>query len=271
MTSAKLSNHAGSGDQPSPRAIEYVTPPAQVSMSDGYFELASLEHFWVRRRFAVFQKLAGELIASAKEMAEIGCGHGLLQRQVELAYGREVTGFDLNENGLKHNLSLRSPVVCYDVYQKHKPFQARFALIFLWDVLEHLKDEDSFLDAVRFHLAPGGKLIFNVPAGEWAFSGYDTAAGHFRRYSASSFFAVMQRNGLAVTRWTYWGLPLTPTLLFRKIWMPRDRANHRSYATGFGQSHGLVNKLLGTASKFELIPQSIIGTSLMSVVQLKSR
>ena len=36
----------------------------------------------------------------------------------QMAYGREVMGFDLNENGLKHNLSQRSRVICYDVFQK---------------------------------------------------------------------------------------------------------------------------------------------------------
>jgi len=98
------------------RQIEYLTPPTKVSMTDGYFELASLGHFWVRRRFEVFQKLAGKLVSSAREMAEIGCGQGLLKR--EMAYGREVMGFDLNDNGLKHNLSQRSRVICYDVFQK---------------------------------------------------------------------------------------------------------------------------------------------------------
>ncbi len=249
------------------RKIEYLTPPTKVSMTDGYFKLASLGHFWVRRRFEVFQKLAGELVSSAREMAEIGCGQGLLQRQIELAYGRELTGFDLNENGLTHNLSQRSRVICYDVFQKAKEFRERFDLIFLWDVLEHLEDEDSFLRAVRFHLAAGGKLVFNVPAGEWAFSGYDTAAGHYRRYSERSFFAAIGRNGLEVTNWTYWGLPLTPTLLFRKIWLKREQGTSQNYSIGFGKGSGVINGALHLASKFEGIPQELGGTSLMAVVR----
>ena len=249
------------------RKIEYLTPPTEVSMSDGYFELASLEHFWVQRRFEVFRKLAGELVSGAREMAEVGCGHGLLQRQVELAYGRGVAGFDLNENGLKQNLSQFSRVICYDIYQKEPGFRERFDLIFLWDVLEHIAQEDSFLEAVRFHLAIGGKAIFNVPAGEWAFSGYDTAAGHCRRYSRDSFFASMQRNGFAVIKWTYWGLPLTPTLLFRKVWLKPHGDQHENYSAGFGNSSGVLNAALGFAAQFEFIPQQIAGTSLMAVVQ----
>jgi hypothetical protein len=251
------------------RKIEYLTPPVQVSMSDGYFELASLEHFWVRRRFEVFRKFAGELVPHAREMSEVGCGHGLLQRQMELAYGREVTGFDLNENGLKHNVSRASRVVCYDLYQKDREFQQRFDLIFLWDVLEHISDEDSFLAALRFHLAKEGKLVFNVPAGEWAFSEYDTAAGHFRRYSAESFFRVMARNGMHVIKWTYWGLPLTPTLLFRKVWLRGKNSQEQSYSSGFAVRSGMTNAALGLASKGEMIPQHIAGTSLMAVVQTR--
>jgi Methyltransferase domain len=249
------------------RKIEYLTPPLEVSMSDGYFELASLEHFWVRRRFEVFRKFAGELVPAAREMAEVGCGHGLLQRQMELAYGREVTGFDLNENGLKHNVSRASRVVCYDLYQKDQEFRQRFDLIFLWDVLEHISDEDSFLAALRFHLAKAGAFVFNVPAGEWAFSGYDTAAGHFRRYSAESFFRVMARNGLQVTKWSYWGLPLTPTLLFRKVWLRGKQSQEQSYATGFAAGGGMANGVLGWVSKWEVLPQHLAGTSLMAVVR----
>jgi 2-polyprenyl-3-methyl-5-hydroxy-6-metoxy-1,4-benzoquinol methylase len=250
------------------RKIEYVTPPAEVSMSDGYFQLASLDHFWVRRRFEVFRHLAPDLVLSAREMAEIGCGQGLLQRQIEEACGREITGFDLNENGLKHNISKSSRVVCYDVFQKEQAFQNRFDLIFLWDVLEHIENENSFLDAVRFHLAPGGKLVFNVPAGEWAFSGYDTAAGHIRRYSASSFFGTMRRNDLEVTLWTYWGLPLTATLLFRKIWLSTKGDRAQNYSAGFNTGGGLLNSALRVASKFEMIPQKIAGTSLMAIVSV---
>jgi hypothetical protein len=80
----------------SARTITYLSPPAEVSMADRWFEIAAIDHFWIRRRFEVFQRLADGLIGSAREIAEIGCGHGLLQLQIETAYGRDVAGFDLN-------------------------------------------------------------------------------------------------------------------------------------------------------------------------------
>jgi Methyltransferase domain len=249
------------------RRVEYLSAPAAVSMTDGYFELASLDHFWVKRRFEVFQKLAGGLVQNSKEMADVGCGHGMLQRQVEERYGREVTGFDLTESGLKRNLSKSSKVCCYDVFEKNPAFASRFDLIFLWDVLEHISDEDSFLGAVGFHMARGGRLVVNVPAGRWAFSGYDRAAGHVRRYSHGTLLEVLQKNGLEVLTWSYWGLPFLPMLAFRKLWLRGGGVQLGAYSTGFAVGGSAVNKVCGVLSHMELIPQKLAGTSVMAVAQ----
>lgn len=254
-------------DTPCPPRIEYLSPPAVVSMTNGYFELASLDHFWVRRRFEVFRTMAGGLILGAQEIAEVGCGHGVLQRQIEQQYGREVTGFDLNENGLKHNLSKFSKVCCYDIHQKIEPLRARFDLIFMWDVLEHIRDEDRFLQAIWFHMAPNGRLIINVPAGQWAYSGYDSAAGHFRRYSIHSLTEAAGRNRLELKEWTYWGLPLTPVLLVRKLRRLWKGDLSEAYSAGFDPGSAAINSALKTVSRCEWIPQKLLGTSLMAVFQ----
>jgi len=250
-----------------PRKIEYLSRPTEVSMTDGYFELASLDHFWVGRRFEVFRILAGELVTGAREMAEVGCGHGILQRQVEQQYGRELTGFDLNENGLKHNLSKFSRVCSYDIHQRLEPLRARFDLVFLWDVLEHISNEDKFLQALVFHMAPGGRLVVNVPAGEWAYSGYDRAAGHVRRYSIHTLRKVAERNQLDLKKWSYWGLPLVPVLLVRKLWCLRKDSLSKTYSAGFDPESTTVNGALGALSRCEWIPQKLAGTSLMAVFQ----
>lgn len=249
------------------RGIEYLSPPAEVSMADRWFEIAHIDHFWIRRRFEVFQRLAGELITGARRMADIGCGHGLLQRQIEEAYGREVTGFDLNECALKQNLSRRSPINCYDICQKDPALRGKFDLILLFDVLEHIADEEGFLNALLFHLGPGGKLVLNVPAGMWAYSGYDVAAGHVRRYSMGSLRRAVERSNLAVRKCTYWGLPLVPTLLVRKLWLLGSHDKDKVISAGFDSRTSLINRLLGLVARCEPLPQRILGTSLMAVLE----
>jgi len=251
------------------RKIEYLSSATEVSMADRWFEIASVDHFWIRRRFEVLQRLADEVITGSQEMAEIGCGHGLLQRQVEDAYARELTGFDLNEYALKQNVSRRSKVCCYDIFQKDPGLEAKFDVIFLFDVLEHVTDEDRFLNALLFHLRPQGKLVINVPAWQWAFSPYDEAAGHVRRYSIGTLSESAGRNGLLTQKWTYWGLPLPPILVLRELWLMGQHDQNRIITTGFDSQSTTINSALLVLSHCEWIPQKMLGTSLMAVLQIK--
>jgi SAM-dependent methyltransferase len=253
---------------PETRVIQYLSQPAAVNMADSWFEIASLDHFWVRRRFAVLQRLAGDAVTGAAELAEIGCGHGLLQRQIEDQFAKKVTGFDLNEYALKQNISRTSNIFCYDIFQRDPSLRQRFDALFLFDVLEHLTAEREFLDAVCFHLAPKGRLIINVPAGQWAFSAYDVAAGHQRRYSIRTLALAVKQNNLQVERWTYWGLPLVPTLAIRKLWLLGKKGESQIIAQGFDARNSTFNRALAFLSRCELLPQKLFGTSLMATLRL---
>ena len=239
-------------------------------MADWWFGIATIDHFWIQRRFDVLRRLAGSLIPIAGEIAEIGCGHGLLQRQIEETYGRQVTGFDLNEFALKQSLARLSNIFCYDIHQQDPSLRQRFDLMFLFDVLEHMADEDQFLRAVMFHLAPGGKLVLNVPAGKWAYSAYDEAAGHVRRYSIRSLQDTAGRNRLQIAKSSYWGLPLAPTLLLRRLWLlgKRDRDRDKIISEGFSPRTNVLNRLLSLVSRCEPIPQRFLGTSIMAVLEV---
>ncbi len=253
------------------REITYLSAPGQVSMADRWYEIASGEHFWIQRRFKVLERLAGDLLSGAQAIAEIGCGNGLLQRQVEDRYRKEVAGFDLNEAALKINVSRLSAVHCYDIYEKHPSLSHRFDIIFLFDVLEHISDEKSFLEALLFHLAPGGHIILNVPAGQWAFSAYDEAAGHVRRYSIATLRRAMASVNLDVVKWTYWGLPLVPVLALRKLWLLGRRNKGEIIDAGFAIGNRFVNELMGLLCRCEPIPQQLVGSSLMAVLRVEFR
>ena len=250
----------------SAREITYLSAPAEVSMADHWFEIATIDHFWIRRRFRVLQLLAGSTISEARALAEVGCGSGLLQRQIEKAYGKRVAGFDLNEVALKKNVSEISPVHCYDILEKHASLKEQFDVIFLFDVLEHINDEIGFLKALTFHLSPGGLLILNVPAGQWAYSAYDRAAGHLRRYFARSLRKAIAPAGLSIMSWTYWGLSLVPTLVMRNLWVMSRKKDSDIIHAGFNSGNKAVNQAMDVLAACEPIPQKFLGTSLMAVL-----
>jgi 2-polyprenyl-3-methyl-5-hydroxy-6-metoxy-1,4-benzoquinol methylase len=253
------------------REITYISTPAAVSMADKWYEIATVEHFWIKRRFEVLQKLAGELIRNSKEMAEVGCGNGLLQRQVEDAFGKPVVGCDLNEYALKRNLSRQSQILCYDIFEKRADLEKRFDLVFLFDVLEHIEAQERFLEAIRFHMAPGAHLIINVPAGQWAFSQYDVAAGHVRRYSIKMLCEATTALGFKLKQWSYWGLPLIPALVLRKLWLLGQHDKDKIISEGFDSRNKFIDGCLHALSKCEPISQKLAGTSLLAVFQAEIR
>lgn len=244
-------------------SVIHLSPSLPVNMGDWWFEIATLDHFWIRRRFDVMRLLADSLIRNASHAAEIGCGNGLLQRAIEDHYGLSVAGFELNELALQKNVSRISPLYCYDIHQRNPEFRAHFDLLFLFDVLEHIEAESEFLQSVKFHLAQSGTLLINVPAHQWFYSDYDRAAGHVRRYSVTQLAKVAERNGIKLRAFTYWGFPLVPLLMLRKT-MKLDRSNGKA---GFDARGPFVNGMLSWLARCEPLPQKFLGTSVMAVFE----
>jgi SAM-dependent methyltransferase len=252
--------------QDSASRIIYESPPAAVSMTEHWYDIVSLEHFWIRRRFEVLQKFAGPIISKSANVAEIGCGNGLLQREIEDSYGIPVTGFDLNDTALRKNVSRKSSLYCYDIHRKAAQFASRFQAIFLFDVLEHINDEDAFLESVQFHLERSGALIINVPAHQALFSRYDQAAGHVRRYSAAMLKKTAERNGMKMRSYTYWGLPLVLFLILRKGLLAFSSDEKQIISTGLDPGGKLRNAAFLRFSRCEFIPQHLFGCSLMAIL-----
>lgn len=244
--------------------IVYMSTPARVNMGDEWFDLASASHFWIRRRFEVLRWLVGRVPLRGPRVAEIGCGTGILRGQMEQAFGVDVDGFDLHDEALARNPTLRGRTYCYDIHHQESSLEKRYESILLFDVLEHVEAEDAFLSSVLFHLAPGGVLYFGVPALPRLYSAYDVAVGHLRRYDARTLREVARRNGLTVLDWTYWGMPLVPFLFLRKIIV--RRAGAAILRKGFDAGGRIKNNLLLGLSRAEPIPQRLIGSSLMAAL-----
>ncbi len=65
-----------------------------------------------------------------------------------------------------------------------------FDTILYIDVLEHIEDDREELVRAKQHLRPDGSLIVLSPAWPFLFSPFDTAIGHYRRYTRKSLRAI---------------------------------------------------------------------------------
>jgi 2-polyprenyl-3-methyl-5-hydroxy-6-metoxy-1,4-benzoquinol methylase len=97
----------------------------------------------------------------------------------------------------------------------------------LFDVVEHIRDDVSFLTSIRGMVKHGGRLYITVPAYPFLWSAEDVSAGHCRRYSLTSICEVIKRAGFAIEFASY---------IFR--WLPIPIALLRSlpYRLGIARS-----------------------------------
>jgi 2-polyprenyl-3-methyl-5-hydroxy-6-metoxy-1,4-benzoquinol methylase len=149
-------------------------------------------HPWELTRFAFFQKLLRRThrLRSDVQILDVGSGDawfsGQLAKHNELP---QITCWDLNYSPDSHEIlgidegALR---LCSE-----RP-EAKFDLILMMDVLEHVEDDIEFLrETVKKNLRPGGSLLISVPAWKHLISRHDRWLHHFRRYLPSEFHDVL--------------------------------------------------------------------------------
>ncbi|MBX4204560.1 MAG: class I SAM-dependent methyltransferase [Candidatus Doudnabacteria bacterium] len=74
-----------------------------------------------------------------------------------------------------------------------------FNMAFLFDVLEHVEDDDKLLSEIWAKLNPGGTLLIVVPTNpsEWRWD--DDYYGHLRRYDPEQLIKLLETKGFDVT------------------------------------------------------------------------
>lgn len=251
------------------KSITYLSDPKSVSMEDKWYEIANLNHFWIRRRFDVFRKLVEHLDDFGSLIAEVGCGHGLVQKQFEDYFGLFVDGFDLNELALKNSVAHGHLLYYYDINERQDTFQNRYDQIILFDTIEHLADPEVFLESAVYMVKSGGLIVINVPALQSMYSGYDLVAGHYCRYDIKALSSLINTQQVSLERISYWGATLVPILVARKLLFILQQSSETTFEKGFSPANDLINKMLYKWSRLEKIPQRLTGSSLMAIVRKK--
>jgi SAM-dependent methyltransferase len=88
----------------------------------------------------------------------------------------------------------------------------------LFDVIEHIEDDASFLSDCHEALIPGGHVYVTVPSSTLLWSSDDEFAGHYRRYDQRSLTRILSKAGFEVVEIQYFfSLLVLPVLLLRAL------------------------------------------------------
>lgn len=196
--------------------------PAAFYNPARYAELFAAEdrHFWFRARNRAIRALLKPIIADLSDgyaVLEIGCGTGnTLRAFAEACTGGMVVGMDLFAEGLSYaRMRVSCPLVQASI--QAPPFRARFQLVGLFDVLEHLPDDKRVLRDIYNLLQPGGSLVLTLPAHPSLWSYHDEAAGHRRRYEAGDLCSKLNAVGYRIEYVTEYMMSMLPLIWLRRL------------------------------------------------------
>lgn len=235
---------------------------------DAYRKMASTEdrHWWSCGRRAIVRAVIGKLdLPKSARILEIGAGTGgniaMLEgfgevQAVEMSdlarrIAREKTGRDLLAGHLPDNIPI--PPGSID-------------LICLFDVLEHVREDEASLAAMRRLLRPGGRIVLTVPAHQWLWSTHDVILHHMRRYSRSQLRQRILDAGYRIEKLSYTNSALFPVAVIARL---ADRLRRAKTSSGQELPPAPVNAAMRALFSAEsmIVPNASLpfGVSLLAV------
>jgi SAM-dependent methyltransferase len=179
--------------------------------------LAAIEsrHFWfVSRRKLILDVLRRSVPDLAeRRLFDVGCGSGGLL-QFLAAGGVPLAGAcDAYLESLTIvRRRVSAPLVLEDE-GRLPPLGAGYSLVSMFDVLEHLDDDEGTLRFLFSVLEPGGLLVLTVPAHPFLFDEMDEIAHHRRRYRRAELRTKLLGAGFRIRRLTHFMAPLVLPLV----------------------------------------------------------
>lgn len=187
-----------------------------------YHEMENLEkfHWWFVYRQNILKfilkKYLSDLDKDAK-IVDIGCGTGgniqLLKEKYENITGLDNNDFALEyckEKGLTNILKGELP-------DSIGVEDNSIDLILLFDVLEHIEEDEKSLSLLKSKLKNGGYILLTVPAFPILWSEHDKGFHHKRRYKMKQLKKMLESLDFKIIKASYIYFLLFPVVLVMRL------------------------------------------------------
>ncbi len=116
----------------------------------------------------------------------------------------------------------------------------KFDLITMFEVLEHIEEDEEALKKVNDLLNEKGMFLFSVPAKAKLWGASDIIAGHIKRYEKEELINLLNQSGFGVTKIFSYGFPWLNIAKY-----VRDKMADRALKRGEGSNKTSLTKKSG--------------------------
>ena len=130
---------------------------------DGKFYEQLQRYDWYYMPWKWEHEQALEYIKPSMKILEVGCAKGSFLKRAMEEYKVDATGLELNKKAAQEAVDLGINVLTESIQEHASYFINEYDVICSFQVLEHIADIHSFIEAQVSALRPGGILIISVP------------------------------------------------------------------------------------------------------------
>jgi 2-polyprenyl-3-methyl-5-hydroxy-6-metoxy-1,4-benzoquinol methylase len=223
-------------------------------------------HPWYRARLLFVKNVLGGLDPQSAEILDFGCGSGAALETCLNSGFKKILGVDVSD--LCINSSRLRGVNVKKIGTEFPILDSKYNLILCLDVLEHLKDDLTYLKLFKEHLHTDGKILISVPAHQFLWSKHDEVNHHFRRYSKKELKKLVSEAELKITYLRYWNSTLFPVIFIQRL---LSRSIRNVSADEFALPPKFLRWFLYTILKLEgqsKVFGKLMGVSIVAVLEL---
>ena len=206
------------------------------------------DSFWFNHRNnCIFE--AVKKFAPNELFFDIGGGNGFVAKALEDSGINTV----LIEPGIKGCLNAQkrglTNIVC-STLENASFKEGVIKAIGLFDVVEHIESDITFLKSINSNLAANGLVFITVPAFNFLWSNEDVDAGHYKRYTLKSMASVLKNAGFKIeySSYIFSILPL-PVFLMRslpsRLGLHKNSGEVDKYVKEHKTKKGIADKIMG--------------------------
>lgn len=213
------------------------------------FELED-QSFWFKVRNKVISHFVRKY-ATKGNFVDVGGGNGYVARGLQDLDFQEVCLVEPGPDGCKNAARRGLKSIFNGLLKDYRPGD-QFDNIGLFDVVEHIEEDVSFLKEVASRTTKEGKVFITVPAYSFLWSSEDVIAGHSRRYTLTELIGKCEMAGFQVVYASYFFVTLLPLIYFLRALPYKFSSSIQNAGSGEEHRSGLVSKILEFVLRLEL-------------------